>query len=444
MGCRPNGQPSPPPSSTGTVGRKSAKAHFKACIVIARADIGTRPYRYVRGANACARVAATHPRCVCAGYPQLRELSLARNALTSLTGLEKLPHLKSLNVCFNKIASVDEVHCLRGLSQLTTLDLRLNPVTRVKGYRKLVAEALRSLVTLDCRPIMRPSPSTASAKSRGATTAATNATPVAANATPVAADSVGAGENGHAGASVAHELATLAVSVSSDGDAMFDSPLSPIAVSDDESDDDEVGGSDDGGGGTHVVVAERTPATAASNGGGSPPVASAAVSGVDVHVSVLDSVPGNATMRFDRTEDDGHDSDDVSELGGPRTPSQNDAEMPPAFDRFRPKPSPLPDLNDLGKLSGLTGAELTSMASRFLENPDLQRLAAAHGEAAVGHAPADDDTQAKHTSVARRELLALLKLLQSTPMPVEQRNQLVAAAQRVQVSRGVGVPCAKW
>ena len=73
----------------------------------------------------------------------LETLDASRNALKSVLGLEFLPRLRVLNLYFNRIEDLAELLRLRSAaSALRVLDLRLNPVTRLDGYRRLVLGAL--------------------------------------------------------------------------------------------------------------------------------------------------------------------------------------------------------------------------------------------------------------------------------------------------------------
>lgn len=62
-------------------------------------------------------------------------VDLSRNSLTTTCGIEALPHLRSLNLYYNRIEELSELWRLRRCPGLQSLDLRLNPVTRVDGYR---------------------------------------------------------------------------------------------------------------------------------------------------------------------------------------------------------------------------------------------------------------------------------------------------------------------
>ncbi|CAN2389336.1 hypothetical protein PRIEUP_LOCUS5749 [Pristimantis euphronides] len=87
-------------------------------------------------------------------FKSLRSLDLSRNLIVSLQGMEYLHALRCLNLYYNDIESLEEIEHLRPLSQLKTLDLRLNPVTRQDAdYRLIVIHTLGSVETLDERPV---------------------------------------------------------------------------------------------------------------------------------------------------------------------------------------------------------------------------------------------------------------------------------------------------
>jgi len=69
----------------------------------------------------------------------LETLDASRNALRSVAGVEYLPRLRVLNLYFNRIEELAELLRLRSSAgALRVLDLRLNPVTRLDGYRRCV------------------------------------------------------------------------------------------------------------------------------------------------------------------------------------------------------------------------------------------------------------------------------------------------------------------
>ena len=72
----------------------------------------------------------------------LEALDASRNALCGARGLEHLPRLRSLNLYFNRIEQLAELLRLRpAAGTLQALDLRLNPVARLEGYRRCVCAA---------------------------------------------------------------------------------------------------------------------------------------------------------------------------------------------------------------------------------------------------------------------------------------------------------------
>jgi len=80
---------------------------------------------------------------------RLETLDASRNSLTSLAGLEHLPRLRVLNLYFNRIEQLAELLRLRVVAvTLRVLDLRLNPVTRLEGYRRCVPQLSFSLLHL--------------------------------------------------------------------------------------------------------------------------------------------------------------------------------------------------------------------------------------------------------------------------------------------------------
>ena len=59
-------------------------------------------------------------------------------------GIHHLPRLRVLNLYFNRIEQLAELLRLRVVAPtLSVLDLRLNPVTRLEGYRRCAARARR-------------------------------------------------------------------------------------------------------------------------------------------------------------------------------------------------------------------------------------------------------------------------------------------------------------
>ncbi|XP_042187799.1 centrosomal protein of 72 kDa isoform X2 [Callorhinchus milii] len=87
-------------------------------------------------------------------FVRLKSLDLSRNALVTLQGIEQLKHLEKLNLYYNKIPSLKEVFCIRNLTALKDLDLRLNPVSKNEAdYRLFVVHMLPNLRRLDDRPV---------------------------------------------------------------------------------------------------------------------------------------------------------------------------------------------------------------------------------------------------------------------------------------------------
>jgi len=76
---------------------------------------------------------------------QLESLDASRNVLSHTRGLEHLPRLRALNLYFNRIEQFGELLRLRpAAATLHTLDLRLNPVARLEGYRGCVPARARA------------------------------------------------------------------------------------------------------------------------------------------------------------------------------------------------------------------------------------------------------------------------------------------------------------
>ncbi|KAG8562619.1 hypothetical protein GDO81_015745 [Engystomops pustulosus] len=87
-------------------------------------------------------------------FKSLQCLDLSRNLIVSLEGIEYLHALRSLNLYYNDIESLEEIKRLKTLSNLKTLDLRLNPITRQDSdYRLVVIHTLSNIETLDERPV---------------------------------------------------------------------------------------------------------------------------------------------------------------------------------------------------------------------------------------------------------------------------------------------------
>lgn len=62
-------------------------------------------------------------------------VDLSRNAISSLKGIELVPNVQKLSLYFNRIENFTELMRLRACGRLVSLDLRLNPVARLEGYR---------------------------------------------------------------------------------------------------------------------------------------------------------------------------------------------------------------------------------------------------------------------------------------------------------------------
>ncbi|XP_060490262.2 centrosomal protein of 72 kDa isoform X4 [Panthera onca] len=84
----------------------------------------------------------------------LKSLDLSRNSLVSLEGIQYLTALESLSLYYNCISSLAEVLQLHALTELTDVDLRLNPVVKNESdYRLFVVHMLPKLRQLDDRPV---------------------------------------------------------------------------------------------------------------------------------------------------------------------------------------------------------------------------------------------------------------------------------------------------
>lgn len=66
----------------------------------------------------------------------IRQLDASRNAFESLEDFALLPQLQELSLYFNKVSSLSAVVALATLPRLISLDLRMNPVCRLSGYRR--------------------------------------------------------------------------------------------------------------------------------------------------------------------------------------------------------------------------------------------------------------------------------------------------------------------
>ncbi|KAJ8041370.1 Centrosomal protein of 72 kDa [Holothuria leucospilota] len=88
------------------------------------------------------------------GFTRLKTLDLSRNGLQSLSGLSHLKVLEKLNLYYNDIKTLDELHLLKYNTNLQDLDLRLNPVTKNEvDYRLFVIHMLPNLRKLDDRSV---------------------------------------------------------------------------------------------------------------------------------------------------------------------------------------------------------------------------------------------------------------------------------------------------
>jgi hypothetical protein len=83
----------------------------------------------------------------------LTSLDLSRNKIAVLDGFQALVSLKSLSLYFNHVAELSEATRLRDNRSLATLDMRLNSVTRLDGYRDRMLIELRGLTMLDKRAV---------------------------------------------------------------------------------------------------------------------------------------------------------------------------------------------------------------------------------------------------------------------------------------------------
>ena len=83
----------------------------------------------------------------------LTHLDVSRNNITSLSGLDGLLTLESLNLYYNKIDDMRQILLLQLHSSLRALDMRLNPVCRQEGYRSFVIYTLPWITKLDEREV---------------------------------------------------------------------------------------------------------------------------------------------------------------------------------------------------------------------------------------------------------------------------------------------------
>ncbi|CAL8290979.1 unnamed protein product [Merluccius merluccius] len=87
-------------------------------------------------------------------FVRLKTLDLSYNALVSVEGVQHLKMLEKLNLYYNRIHSTEEVRVLSKLPALKELDLRLNPLTRSEPYYRLcLIHAMSSLRKLDDCPV---------------------------------------------------------------------------------------------------------------------------------------------------------------------------------------------------------------------------------------------------------------------------------------------------
>ena len=89
-------------------------------------------------------------------FTHLKVLDLSRNKLESVDGIVRAPFaatLERLSLYYNAIKEPEEISLLAGLPQLTSLDLRLNPITRSKVYRVYVLGTLPQITRLDERDV---------------------------------------------------------------------------------------------------------------------------------------------------------------------------------------------------------------------------------------------------------------------------------------------------
>eukprot|EP00039_Didymoeca_costata_P002114 m.57607 g.57607 ORF g.57607 m.57607 type:complete len:659 (+) comp11119_c0_seq1:3005-4981(+) len=76
--------------------------------------------------------------------PNLTELHLANNALTSLKGLERIPELTTLDVSHNKLAKFSDISTLMSVNKLHTLHIKGNPIIQSKDYRAKLLARIKS------------------------------------------------------------------------------------------------------------------------------------------------------------------------------------------------------------------------------------------------------------------------------------------------------------
>lgn len=91
-------------------------------------------------------------------FPKLESVFLLNLNMNKLeTGLKEIadnmPHLSELELEYNKFKNIDEFEHLKNLTELTSITLHGNPITKMPNYREQIFELLPSLVTIDdyCR-----------------------------------------------------------------------------------------------------------------------------------------------------------------------------------------------------------------------------------------------------------------------------------------------------
>ena len=84
---------------------------------------------------------------------QLRELYAAFNDVSDVSPLAELDHLRAVDLEANRVADEDAPDYLGMCPALNTLSLEGNPLSRRRDYRRLVARAVKGLVTLDDRDV---------------------------------------------------------------------------------------------------------------------------------------------------------------------------------------------------------------------------------------------------------------------------------------------------
>lgn len=283
---------------------------------------------------------------------------MARNKLSSLEGVEALGSLVSLNASFNRISSLDEVSRLVKLRSLSELDLRLNPITRTSGYRQRVLALLPTLSVLDGR--------------------ATGVPQVARSVAPLSPTS--------------SPTPDPQLEYSRDSTEAFQSPLSPISRS-----AEDVGGGPGGdrdhtgGDGARRWPESRVPsndrAAVARDMDVAERLSYISVSGDEDSAGAVGMLGGGEPKglrsgedrvgrRRRRRVDDGRDTGVMMNMNKDRN---GDGDGDGNGDEHEPHhhAGAGSTIRDLSRLTGLRGEALSTMASRLLQDPDLQRLATA-------------------------------------------------------------------